>query len=176
MERAQFDRLLMAAVPRIELTARKIANTYGIAHEWQDIAQSAFLKMLRFADQYDPEKGELLPWACVILINTIKSHLAYNRKYLSLGEITPYIIDHIAATSPTPEHILQASFILDNLNRETRLYFEGYNYYEIAAKCGVKSQVTAMYRIDKCVKRLSLVLGRDYTRIRRQRMVAKKPG
>lgn len=78
MERAVFDRMLTDALPRIEEAAKKYAVIFRCFNEWQDISQSALLKMLRFADLYDPAKGDLLPWACVIVINTINAHKPIN--------------------------------------------------------------------------------------------------
>lgn len=172
MERPEFDRLLTATLPDIEQAAQRYSRKYHRAQDWQDIMQSAVLKMLRFADQYNPAKGDLLPWACVIIINTIKTLITQSMAETFMEDINAA---PPAITFLNPEEELQTAFILAHLSRETRLWLEGYNYYEIAARCGVKSQVTAMSRIDKCVKRLSLILGRNYSRTRRQRQYTKRP-
>ena len=173
MERVAFDRLLTATVPSIEEAARKYATLYSIFPAWKDIAQSAFLKMLRFADQYDPAKGELLPWACVILINTIKTFLAQSAAAPDMEEYNALIIERTPSAEDSPENTLQAAFIFANLNTEARLYIEGYNYPEIAAMCGVRSKVTVMNRIDKCAERLRMIMGIKTERGRREKMYAK---
>lgn len=173
MERAEFDRLLTTTVPSIEKAARKYATLYNIFPVWQDIAQATFLKMLRFADQYDPAKGELLPWACVILINTIKTFVAQSSALPDMDEYNALIIEQTPAITHSPESTMQAAFIFANLNTEARLYVEGYNYPEIAARCGVKSKVTVMNRIDKCADRLRIIMGIKTERSRRVQIYAK---
>ena len=172
MERPEFDRMLTAVLPQVEDATRKYARKYNLFHDWQDIAQSAILKMLRFADQYEPTKGALLPWACVIIINTIKTLIAQSMTEPFMKDVNAPLP---AITGFNPDDDLQAAFILSNLNEEARLYVEGYNYREIAARCGVKSKVTVMNRIDKCATRLSLIMGIDASRGRRKRMCAKSP-
>ena len=61
MERLEFDRLLTANFAVIEASAKKYAMIYRLYHEWEDLLQTALLKMRRFADQYDNNKGALLP-------------------------------------------------------------------------------------------------------------------
>lgn len=168
MERVAFDSLLTATVPSIEEAARRYATQYNIFPAWKDIAQSAFLKMLRFADQYDPAKGELLPWACVILINTIKTFLAQSDM-----EYNTLIIERTATEDHSTVNTIQAAFIFANLNTEAQLYIEGYNYQEIAARCGVKSRATVMNRIDKCAEHLSRIMGIKTGRGRRDKNVRK---
>ncbi|MBD5305502.1 MAG: hypothetical protein HDS12_04350 [Bacteroides sp.] len=172
MERPEFDRLLTANLAVIEASAKKYAMIYRLYHEWEDLLQTVLLKMLRFADQYDHNKGALLPWACVIIINTIKTRIAEVIAVPIMEEVNIYI-PVISDLNPADD--LQASFILSNLNDETRLFVEGYNYPEIAAMCGVRSKATVMNRIDKCAKRLSLIMGIDASRGRRERMYAKNP-
>ncbi len=174
MERPAFDRLLTATLPRIERSVLTYATRYNLRHEWRDIAQTALLKMLRFADYYDPGKGEFMPWACVVIINTIKTRLNQAATAPDMGECNALIIDTTPATS-NPETDLQTSIILDNLNDEARLYVEDYNYREIAARCGFKSNVTAMTRIDNCAQRLRRVLGINAARGKRVKVYAKNP-
>lgn len=173
MERPAFDRLLTATLPRIERSARAYATRYNLRHEWHDIAQTALLKMLRFADYYDPGK-EFMPWACVVIINTIKTRLNQAATAPDMGEFNALIIDTTRATS-NPETDLQTSLILDNLNEEARLYVDGYNYREIAARCGFKSKATAMTRIDNCADRLRRVLGINTDRGKRVKVYARNP-
>lgn len=129
--------------------------------------------MLRFADHYDPGK-EFLLWACVVIINTIKTNLNQAAATPDMSEFNSLIIERAQAVDD-PETDLQTSLILDNLNEETRLYVEGYNYREIAARCGFKSKVTAMTRIDNCASRLRRVLGINSERVRRIKVFAKSP-
>ena len=173
MERPAFDRLLADALPMIEGAARKYATIYRCFNEWHDISQSALLKMLRFADLYDPEKGDLLPWACVVIVNTIKTHIAKNVRAEGVVDFNDLIIDCTRAyTDCSPEEQLQAAFILSILNEETRLYTEGYNYAEIAARCGFRGKATAKARLDNCAHRLSRILGLDKSPGRRVRNVS----
>lgn len=159
MERPAFDRLLTATLPRIEQSAQAYAAHCNLRHEWQDIAQTALLKMLRFADHYDPDRGEFMPWACVVIINTIKTRLNQAATAPDMSEFNALIIEKQTPTTSDPESDLQAAFIFDHLNEEARLYVEGYNYAEIAARRGFKSKVTAMARIDKCADNLRQILG-----------------
>lgn len=57
MERPAFDRLITATLPKIQQAAQKYAMLYRRFYEWEDLLQTALLKMLRFADLYDPGKG-----------------------------------------------------------------------------------------------------------------------
>lgn len=173
MERPAFDRLLTATLPRIERNAQAYAARYNLSHEWQDIVQTALLKMLRFADYYDPGK-DLMPWACVVIINTIKTRLNQVATAPNISEFNALIIEQ-TQTTDNPESDLQTSLILDHLNDEARLYVEGYNYREIAARCGFRSKVTAMTRIDNCASRLRRILGINGARARRSRVYAKNP-
>lgn len=173
MERPAFDRLLADTLPRIEMAARKYATLYRCFNEWHDISQSALLKMLRFADLYDPAKGDLLPWACVIIINTIKTHISQSMTMPDMEAYNALIID----CTPTqydcdPMNELQLAFITANINQETQLFADGYNYAEIAKLRGFNSKATAKSRIDKCADRLSRVLGLDKKPRRRVRNVA----
>ena len=173
MERPEFDRLLTANLPRIENAAKKYATLYRRLHEWEDIAQTALLKMLRFADLYDPSKGDLMPWACVIICNTIKTQITLSVAAPDMEAFNAAIIDSTPAQSDCdPENSLQAALIFANLNQETRLFIEGYNYAEIARMQGVNSQVTAKNRIDKCADRLRRIMGIDRAQGRRVRNVA----
>jgi len=173
MERLAFDRLLTNALPRIENAAQKYTALFRCFNEWQDISQSALLKMLRFADLYDPAKGDLLPWACVIIINTIKTHIAQTNTL-------PDMVDFDALISnPAPGQYycnpideLQLAFITSNINQETQLFADGYNYAEIAKLRGIRSKATVKDRIDKCADRLSRILGINKTPGRRVRNVA----
>lgn len=177
MERPEFDRLLTANLPRIENAAKKYATLYRRLHEWEDIAQTALLKMLRFADRYDPGKGDFMPWACVIICNTIKTQITLSVAAPDMEAFNAAIIDSTPAHADnSPEEQLQAAFILDNLNRETRLFIEGYNYAEIAVRRGFRSKVTAKNRIDKCAESLCRVLGLKVKQQRRQRMYSKASG
>ena len=174
MERAAFDRLLTATLPLIKQAAQIYSAKYYHVQDWQDIAQSAFLKMLCSADQYDPARGELLPWACVVIINIIKTHTTKSMRFLHMEDLNTFIIDKtLAIADQNPENDTHMSFLLANLNEEARLYVEGYNYPEIAAQCGFRSRVTAMNRIDNCANRLSRILGLTTERGRRTRMYAK---
>lgn len=173
MERPEFDKLLTANFAVIEASAKKYARIYRFYHEWEDLLQTALLKMLRFADQYDPDKGALLPWACVIIINTIKNRIAEIMAKPFMDELTPLIS---VKSDLNPEDDLQASFILSNLNEEARLFVEGYNYQEIAARRGFRSRVTAMTRIDNCAANLRRILGVNRERGRRTKMYAKASG
>lgn len=172
MERAAFDRLLTETLPRIENAAQKYTAIFRCFNEWQDISQSALLKMLRFADLYDPAKGDLLPWACVIIINTIKTHINQSMTMPHMEEYNALIIDCIPAQydcDPITE--LQLAFIAANINQETQLFADGYNYAEIAKIRGFNSRVTSKNRIDKCAERLSRILGLDKNPTRRTRNV-----
>lgn len=176
MQRPEFDKLLTEWLPVIERVARRNSAFYGLTDEWKDIVQSACLKMLRFADSYDPAKGDLLPWACVIANNTIKNRLAQLITCPDMAAFNELMIEQTPASSErSPDNELQLSMVLANLNQETRLFVEGYNYPEIAARCGFRSPATAMARIDKCAGRLALILGISATRYKRVRMYAKKP-
>lgn len=172
MERPEFDKLLTATLTRLEGAAKSYAVQFDRPQEWQDILQTSLLRMLTYAHLYDPDKGEFMPWACVVIINTIKTRI------LQAANLPPIqIIDNrIAETIPhyrTPSSDLRTSMILSNLNEESRLYVEGYNYVEIAARQGFNSKVTAMNRIDSCAARLSRVLGMKAYRGRRVRNCAK---
>lgn len=169
MERPAFDRLLTATLPRIERSAQAYAARYNMRHEWQDIAQTALLKMLRFADYYDPCKGEFMPWACVVIINTIKTRLSQATTAPDMSEFNALIIER-TQTTDNPESDLQAAFIFDHLNEEARLYVEGYNYAEIAARYGLKSKVSAFNRIKKCADNLRHIInGTTPPKVRRGR-------
>lgn len=177
MERPAFDRLLADTLPRIEMAARKYATLYRCFNEWHDISQSALLKMLRFADLYDPGKGDLLPWACVIICNTIKTHIAQSMTVPDMVEFNALIIDRTPGPADyNPEEYAQMAFILSNLSEEARLFNDGYNYAEIAARCGFRSKVTAKNRIDKCAESLCRVLGLTVKQQRRQQMYSKASG
>lgn len=71
-----------------------------------------------------------------------------------------------------PINELQLAFISANINQETQLFADGYNYAEIAKLRGVKSNATVKNRIDKCADRLSLILGIGKIPGRRVRNVA----
>lgn len=160
MERPAFDHLLTATLPEIHQAARKYAMLYQRFYEWEDIVQTALLKMIRFASHYDPDKGELLPWACVIIINTIRTHISQSMTKPNIIELNSFIIEHISThIGNNPEESAQESVLLSMLNDETRMYIEGYNYSEIAARCGFKSKVTAKNHIDKCVGLLCRITG-----------------
>lgn len=175
MERPAFDRLITAAFPQIQQAAQKYAILYRQLYEWEDIAQTALLKMLRFADQYDPGKGDLLPWACVIIINTIKTHAAQSMRAQDFGELNARIIGRMPTQDGyNPEEYAQMAFILSNLNKEARMYYEGYNYQEIAARCGFRSKVTAKNRIDRCADRLRRIMGGAFDQGRRITTYSKK--
>lgn len=177
MERPAFDRLITATLPQIQLAAKKYAMRYRRFYEWEDIAQTALLKMLRFADLYDPDKGDLLPWACVIIRNTIKTNIAQSMAVPGMEEFNTLIIDRTPAPADyNPEEYMQMAFILSNMNDEALMFNDGYNYAEIAARCGFRSQVTAKNRIDKCAKSLCRVLGMAVKQQRRQRMYSKVSG
>ena len=139
--------------------------------------QTALLKMLRFADLYDPGKGDLLPWACVIICNTIKTHIAQSMTVPDMVEFNALIIDRTPGPADyNPEEYAQMAFILSNLSEEARLFNDGYNYAEIAARCGFRSKVTAKNRIDKCAESLCRVLGLTVKQQRRQQMYSKASG
>lgn len=173
MERAAFDRLLTDTLPSIEDSAKKYTAIFRCFDQWQDISQSALLKMLRFADLYDQQRGGLLPWACVIIINTIKTHMNQSMTMPDMEEYNALIIDCTPAQSNCdPMNELQLSFITANLNQETQLFADGYNYAEIAKLRGIRSKATVKDRIDKCADRLSRILGINKTPGRRVRNVA----
>ncbi len=168
MERPAFDRLLTATLPRIERNAQAYAARYNLSHEWQDIVQTALLKMLRFADYYDPGK-EFMPWAAAIINNTIKTRIAQLIASPDVSDFNALIIERLQATG-NPEVDLQTSLILDNLNEESRLYVEGYNYAEIATKNGLKSKSSAFARVKKCADNLRHILnGTTPKKVRRGR-------
>lgn len=168
MERAAFDRLLTANAGLIEDAARRCARKYNILHEWQDIAQSVFLKLLRFADRYEPDKGELLPWAYVTIINTIKVRLNQLRTLRQKEEALNIVVAEVTpCRDPTPENDTHMKFLCEILNEETRLYLDGYSYSDIAARCGLRSKSTVKERIDKNAERLSRVLGMELKQGRR---------
>lgn len=174
MERPEFDRLITAYLPRIQRAAKKYATLYRRGHEWEDMAQTSLLKMLRFADQYNPDKGDFLPWACVIIINTIKTHIARSATMPDMEEFNALIIDCTPAQADSnPENRAHMALILTHLNKETRLFAEGYNYAEIAARCGFRSKVTAKNHIDRCAADLSKTFGITVKQDRRPRMYAK---
>ena len=173
MERAAFDRMLTDALPQIENAAQKYTALFRCFNEWQDISQSALLKMLRFADLYDPQKGDILPWACVIIINTIKTYIAKINTMPDMEEYNALIIDSTPTQSDCdPINELQLAFITANINQETQLFADGYNYAEIAKLRGFRSNATVKDRIDKCADRLSRLLCLDKTPGRRVRNVA----
>lgn len=177
MERPAFDHLITATLPKIQQAAQKYAIQYRRFYEWEDIMQTALLKMLRFADLYDPDKGELLPWACVIIVNTIKTHIAQSMTVPDMEEFNTLIIDRTPCPADcSPEEYAQMSSIVPNLNEEARLFNDGYNYTEIAAMRGFKSKVTAKNRIDKCAETLCRLLGMTVEQQRRQCMYSKASG
>lgn len=169
MERPEFDRLLTAALPGIEVRARAYAARYNLRHEWRDIAQTALLNLLRFADHFDPAKGELMPWACVAIINTIKNRVAQIAAQPYTDELDDAAIKRATYNGGNPESDLQVSFILENLNEEALLYVEGYTYQEIAIKRGFNSKNTCYKRIERCSERLSKILGIKKGKGRRMR-------
>lgn len=172
MERAAFDRLLTETLPRIDNAAQKYTAIFRCFNEWQDISQSALLKMLRSADLYDPQKGDILPWACMIIINTIKTHINQSMTMPDMEEYNALIIDCTPAQYDCdPMTELQLAFIAANINQETQLFADGYNYAEIAKIRGFNSRVTSKNRIDKCAERLSRILGLDKNPTRRTRNV-----
>lgn len=149
----------MANLHRIEQSAHAYATRYNLRHEWQDIAQTALLKMLRYADCFDPDpaKGHFMAWACVVIINIIKDRIAQIATAPDMGEFNALIIERTQAANG-PESDLQTAFILDNLNEETRLYVEGYTYSEISARYGLRSKVSAFKRVKKCANNLRYIL------------------
>ena len=170
MERPAFDKMLLQVVPGIQTVARRYCAECGLPEQWQDIAQTAFLKMLRFAELYDPEKGDLFPWGCTVVVNTIKNYLtnAATMRHEALA-----IIEQKAVSTYNPEQECQANFILAHLSEETRLYIEGYNYPEIANRCGVRSSATVMNRIDRNAQHLCRILGIEYRKGKRVKMPRK---
>lgn len=89
-----------------------------------------------------------------------------------MEEYNALIIDCIPAQydcDPITE--LQLAFIAANINQETQLFADGYNYAEIAKIRGFNSRVTSKNRIDKCAERLSRILGLDKNPTRRTRNV-----
>lgn len=173
MERTGFDRLLTAAMPQIEEEARKYAHKYWRLHEWRDILQTALLKMLRFADLYDPAKGDILSWASVAIINTIKTALAQSATMPYAEEFTPLVINRTPVGADyNPENQLLLAEIMANLNPETRLYLAGYTYAEIAVLRGI-SKGSVYNRIDRCAERLNILFGLRKERGRRVRNIVK---
>lgn len=173
MERLAFDRLITEKLPFIERATKSYATRYDIRHEWRDIAQTALLKMLRFADLYDPDK-EFMTWASVVIINTIKTRIIQIYNTPDFSDLSSVFIDLTQATD-NPVSDLETNTIFDNLNRETRLYVEGYNFKEIATLCGFRSKVTAMNRINNCANHLQRVLGIDAIRVKRTNVYVKSP-
>ena len=171
MERQEFDRLLTASYRRIMGMARGYAGRFDMLHAWQDIAQTALLRMLSYADLYDPRRGEFMPWACVVIINTIKTRINQVTKAPDMTEFNSFILETIPGKCD-PESDLQSAFIHEYLNEEARLYVEGYSYAEIAARCGFRSKGTTKTRIDNCADRLSRVLGIKDPRKRRAKTYA----
>lgn len=169
MERKEFDRLLTAALPEIEKAAQTYARKFLRWQEWQDVAQSACLRMLRFAHLYDPEKGPLLPWACVVIINILKNAAASPVH----TEIQDNRALELTRNDITPDENVHMQFLRTLLNEEAQLYVDGYNYREIAARCGYRSKTTAMARIDSCADRLRHVLGLSAGRGRRKNTFGK---
>lgn len=174
MERPAFDRLITATLPKIEQAAKKYARLHKRFYEWEDLMQTALLRMLRFAELYDPCKGDLLPWACVIIINTIRTHIAQSMTMPDTEDINTCIFDHTPGPADSnPEEYAQMAFLVPCLNKETKLFVKGYNYPEIAALCGFRSSVTAKNRIDNCAGHLRKILGTKLEQGRRTRMIAK---
>lgn len=171
MERDKFDKLITATLPQIERTVRIFAARYNLGHEWEDIAQTALLKMLRFAEKYNPERGDFIPWAWVVILNTIKTRLTQISSAPSTCELFDF--SKYLPSRSNPESDLQAAIIESNLNREARLFVEGYNYREIAALCGYKSRTTVMARIDHCAARLRRVFDIERERVNRRRIFSK---
>lgn len=158
MERPAFDRLLTANLPKIKTFAQIYSAKCNIGDEWQDIAQTAILKMLKFADSFDPDpaKGDFAGWAYVVVANAVKSHAVKNAG-MRLMEIDCNAYRQLQSPND-PETDLQTAFILDNLNEETRLYVEGYTYSEISARYGLRSKVSAFKRVKKCANKLRYIL------------------
>ena len=175
MRREEFDKVLIPLLPWIDNVTRKYAAYYNRSEEWEDIRQTALLKMLRLCDNYDPGKGELLPWACVVILRII-----YNTARIG-GTVPLDAVEewYIPVSSDNPENILQAAFIMQNLNTEARLYVEGYSFPEIAAMKGLRSRSTVFYRVTKCADNLRRLLGENHKQAPRpkaQRPAPQRPG
>ncbi|MDE6266434.1 MAG: sigma-70 family RNA polymerase sigma factor [Muribaculaceae bacterium] len=159
MNREEFDKVLIPILPWIDNITRKYAAYYNRLEEWEDIRQTALLKMLRLCDNYDPGKGELLPWTCVVILRII-----YNTARIG-GTVSLDAVDERyihSCSDNNPEKILQAAFIMQNLNTEARLYVEGYSYREIAAMQGLRSRSTVFNRVAKCTDKIRRLLGENH--------------
>lgn len=63
-----------AIVKLFEPVVRSVAAIYRVT-EWSDLAQETFLKIWRFRDQYDAQRGDFLFWFQRIAHNVTKDHL-----------------------------------------------------------------------------------------------------
>lgn len=175
MRREEFEKVLIPILPCIDNVTRKYAAYYNRSEEWEDIRQTALLKMLRLCDNYDPGKGELLPWACVVILRII-----YNTARIG-GTVSLDAVDewYIPMSSDNPENILQGAYIMQNLNTEARLYVEGYSFREIATMKGLRSKTTVFNRVTKCADNLRRLLGENHKQAPRpkaQRPAPQRPG
>ena len=175
MRREEIEKVLIPILPCIDNVTRKYAAYYNRSEEWEDIRQTALLKMLRLCDNYDPGKGELLPWACVVILRII-----YNTARIG-GTVSLDAVDewYIPMSSDNPENILQGAYIMQNLNTEARLYVEGYSFREIAEMQGLSSRSTVFNRVTKCADNLRRLLGENHKQAPRpkaQRPAPQRPG
>ena len=117
-----------------------------------DLRSDTVFQVIRYVYNYDPTKGSFKNFCFVVMKNLFINQLHKQKESCC---IEPF--SHVMKADSTPEEDAQFSQMLSYLNPETRLYYEGYNYREIAMLCGFSSKATAKNRIDICANGLRQV-------------------
>lgn len=113
--------------------------------EAEDLLQDCFVKIWRYAAEYDPEKGRLATWLINIARNTAfdftrSKYFTQKRKNQSLGNLVPTTLVYTALEVQVETSDLRQ--VLKKLTPVYRqviewMYFEGYTQQEIAEKFNI---------------------------------------
>lgn len=141
-----------------------LARLTGDLAEAEDLAQEAFLRILRHRSDYDPSRSFRV-W-----LFTIARRLAYNRLRKSTPEAETELVEQMASSSDGPVDLLvreeAAEAAREALGRLPPLYrevvllrlFEGLAYRDIAVVVG-SNESTVRTRMNSAARALKRILG-----------------
>ena len=155
-EKYQFE-LVNRYASRLLAVSRRYAKTVAGA---DDILQEAFIKVFRYIDRYDAEKGNLEGWLVRITINTA---LDQNKKYGVNYDQGEHVIHQASSLQTAPKalsnlRVEELLALLDKLPIGYKTVFnlyvvEQYSHAEIADMLGIK-EATSRSQLNKARKML----------------------
>lgn len=130
-----------------------------------EVLNSAFLKVYKYIQRYDPRQATLYTWIRTIVVNTCLDFIKSQQQFIAPHELDDSINVHIPAEAISKMKAAEILYFVTKLPPATQAVFnlyvmEGYNHKEIAQQLKI-SEGTSKWHLSEARKSLQQMIQKE---------------